>query len=135
DVADLDVVVGEHDRLEARELRADRVDAGIEVQDLEQALAVGDHGLSDPGPRVGDGHADAGQDTAARVGDGAADATSEVLRGRRCVAEREHSHKGGESAKHRVTPSPRKWTVHSRYFCDTGIPSRRSGVKRFLRMS
>ena len=58
-------------RLEAVELRLDRVGAGDEVADLVLALAVRDHGAGDVRVQVRDRDGDAGQDAARGVGDGA----------------------------------------------------------------
>ena len=79
DVADADVVAGADDGLEAGELGLDGIGAGVQIEDLEQPLVVGDDGLRDGGGGVGDGDGDARQDAAGGVDDGAADASAEVL--------------------------------------------------------
>ena len=66
-------------RLEAFELRFQRVDARVEVDDLVEAFRVGGHHRGEVGLHVGGDDGDAGENASAAVGDTSADSAAKVL--------------------------------------------------------
>src|SRR5262249_57297322 len=68
-----------HHRLEAFQLRLDRILARVEMDDAVEAFGVGDHHGGDVGLHVGGGDGDAREHAAAAVGDGSGDAAAKVL--------------------------------------------------------
>ena len=79
DVADVHVIAGPHDFLETRELRGDRVRAGIEIPNLVQSLSIRDGRQRDARLGIGDRDGNAREDAASRVRDRARDPAAKLL--------------------------------------------------------